>query len=327
MRILVTGGTGFTGSHLCRRLIDGGHHQVRALVRDPHRTGLLPPDGLALAIGDLRDPDSLRRAVEDVDVVYHIAAAFRQEDLSARQMWEINAHGTENILVAAEEARVGRFIHCSTVGVHGEIENGPADENAPYAPGDHYQRSKVEGERIALKHMNRGRLPMVIFRPGGIYGPGDTRFLKLFRAIKRGRFVMLGSGRVLYQMIYIEDLIDGILLCGTLDRAVGRVYILTGEEPITLHELVALIADTLEVPTPRLRLPVAPIYLAGLLCELICKPLGLSPPVYRRRVDFFRKSRSFDISRARTELDFRPQTPLPEGIALTAAWYHQKGLL
>ena len=326
MRVLVTGGTGFAGSHLCRRLIGAGY-QVRVLVRDLSRAGHLSQLGAELVLGDLRDLESLKRAVAGIELVYHIAAVFRQEDLSPKQMWEVNAGGTKNLLKAAEEAHVRRFVHCSTIGVHGETKNSPDNEDSPYRPGDHYQRSKVAGEKIVLTHMAEGQLPIVVFRPGGIYGPGDLRFLKLFKAIKKGRFVMLGSGEVLYQMIYIDDLIDGILLCGTKDLAIGRVYILTGEEPVTLNQLVEIIAHTLGVSTPRLRFPVAPVYLASYLCELLCKPLGIDPPIYRRRVDFFRKSRSFDISRAKRELGFQPKTDLRTGIELTADWYRENGYL
>jgi nucleoside-diphosphate-sugar epimerase len=326
MKVMVTGGTGFAGGHLCRRLAGAGH-QVRALVRDPARAAPLSQMGVELYRGDLQDSESLKRAVAGVEVVYHIAAVFRRGDLSPKQLWATNVRGTKSILEAAERARVGRFVHCSTVGVHGDTKEAPANEESPYRPGDAYQRSKVEGERIALSYQAGGRLPVVVFRPGGIYGPGDLRFLKLFRAIQKGRFVMIGSGRAWYQMIYIDDLIDGVLLCGTRDEAVGRIYILTGKEPITLNHLVEIIASTLDVSIPRLRLPVAPVYLASLLCELICRPLRLDPPLHRRRVDFFRKTRRFDTSRAEGELGFQPKIDLRRGIELTAAWYRDQGYL
>ncbi len=167
----------------------------------------------------------------------------------------------------------------------------------------------------------------MVFRPGGIYGPRDLRFLKLFKAIKRKNFVMLGSGNVLYQLIYIDDLIDGIVLCGTRDEAVGQVYILTGESPLTLNQMVANIAQVLGVRPPWLRLPVWPVYLAGLGCEIICKPFRINPPLYRRRVDFFRKTRSFDISKAKNDLHFEPKTDLKSGLLRTAEWYQQQGYL
>jgi nucleoside-diphosphate-sugar epimerase len=324
--VLVTGATGFTGRHLCERLVSAGC-VVRALVRDPNRGEALRQRGVDIVVGDLRQPALLERATEGIDIVYHLAAMFRPENVSRTEMWESNVNGTQNVLDMAIKAGVQRFIHCSTVGVHGEIKGPPATELSPYDPGDLYQASKTEGERIVLRYMREDRLPIVVFRPGGIYGPHDMRFLKLFKAIKTRRFVMLGSGEVLYQLIYIDDLIDGILLCAQHLHAVGNVYILTGHKPVTLNHLVTTLAETLQVRQPRWRFPVTPVYLAGALCEWVCKPLGLPPPLYRRRVDFFRKSRAFDISKAKAELGFHPKIDLPAGIRLTAAWYGNEGLL
>lgn len=325
-RVLVTGTTGFTGSHLCDRLVREGL-RVRALVRDPARAAATHPSGVELVEGDLRDRASLDRAVCDVGTVYHIAALFRPENVSRREMWETNVGGVRNLLEAAHGVRVQRFVHCSTVGVHGDIRRPPADETAPYAPGDHYQTSKMEGERIAVAWMREGRLPITIFRPGGIYGPRDLRFLKLIKAVARRRFVMLGTGEVRYQMIYIDDLVDGILRCGRCPAALGEVFILTGEPAVTLNQLVATVATVLRVPVPRLRVPVGPVYAAGLACELLCRPFGVQPPLYRRRVDFFRKNRWFDIGKAKRMLGFRPQVDLASGIARTVGWYRQQGYL
>lgn len=265
--------------------------------------------------------------MQGVETVYHIASLFRPENVSTRKLWETNVEGTRNALDAAIETGVERFVHCSTVGVHGDITDPPATESSPYAPGDRYQESKTEGERIALRYMQEERLPLVIFRPGGIYGPGDLRFLKLFKAVGSRKFVMLGSGEIMYQMIYIDDLIDGILLCGESEAAVGDVYILTGNDPTTLNELVGCVADVLGVRPPRFRIPVGPVYAAAALCEVLFRPLGLNPPLYRRRVDFFRKNRWFDISKARDELGFEPSTDLRAGLRRTAEWYRANGYL
>ena len=325
-KVLVTGAGGFTASHLCERLVQQGY-QVRGLVRDPNRCSDLQRRGVELVVGDLRDPKSLKHAVKGMDIVYHIAALFRAENVSRKEMWETNVEGTRNLLDAAVKAAVRRFVHCSTVGVHGGIKNPPASEETPYGPGDHYQESKTEGERVALRYMAEGRLPVVVFRPGGIYGPGDLRFLKLFKAVQKRRFIMLGSGEITYHLVYINDLIEGILLCGTNEKSIGNVFILAGEAPVTLNQLVAVIAEILDVPPPRLRFPVAPVYLTGFLCELLCKPFGINPPLYRRRVDFFRKNRAFDISKAKRELGFEPKADLHTGISLTAEWYRKTGLL
>ena len=325
-RILVTGGTGFTGGHLCRRLVKKGYW-VRALVRDSNKASALEEMGIELAVGDLCGRQSLEAAVTGIDTVYHIAALFRPENVTRQDFWQVNVEGTRNLIEASIEAGVNRFVHCSTVGVHGEVKNPPATEETPYAPGDDYQDSKTEGEKVALQYMKSGKIPLVIFRPAGIFGPGDRRFLKLFKAIKKRQFLMFGSGKVLYQLIYIDDLIDGIIRCGTEDNAVGEVYILTGSQAITLNQFVAEIADVLDAPFPKLRLPVMPVYWAGFACELICKPFGIDPPLYRRRVDFFRKDRSFDTSKARQQLSFVPKTQLKQAIELTADWYTENGYL
>jgi nucleoside-diphosphate-sugar epimerase len=325
-RILVTGATGFAGGHLCERLVKEGY-AVRALVRDPSRGAELAHWSVELAIGDLRDRESVARAMEGIDLVYHLAAVFRSENVWRQEMWETNVRGTENLLDASIKHGVQRFVHCSTVGVHGDIKTPPANEDTPYGPGDHYQESKTEAERLVRYYMAEGRLPIVVFRPGGIYGPRDTRFLKLIKAVKQRRFIMLGTGKVLYQMIYVDDLIDGILRCGTENHAIGNVYILTGEEAVTLNQLVQVIAEVVGVSASKLRFPVAPVYVAGFLCELLCKPFGINPPLYRRRVDFFRKSRSFDISKARRELKFQPRMTLKAGIRHTVDWYRQENML
>jgi nucleoside-diphosphate-sugar epimerase len=324
--VLVTGATGFTGGHLSARLAREGV-PIRALVRDPARAAATHPPGVELAAGDLRDPASLARAVQGVHTVYHIAALFRPENVSRAEMIAVNADGTRNLLEASLRAGVTRFVHCSTVGVHGDVHAPPANEDAPFAPGDHYQESKLLGERVAQEFQRDDRLEVVIFRPAGIYGPGDLRFLKLVRAVARRRFVMIGRGDIKYQMVYIDDLVDGILRCGTVPAAAGRIYILTGEPAVTLLELVGTIARAVDVPPPRWRVPFWPVYLAGAVCEALCKPFGINPPLYRRRVDFFRKMRWFEIARARRELGFAPVTDLADGIRKTVAWYREQGYL
>jgi nucleoside-diphosphate-sugar epimerase len=326
MNILVTGGTGFTGGHLCQRLVGQGHH-VRTLSRRGSAVGLLEQMGVEIIPGDLGDPTAIATAVQGVESIYHIAALYRQQKGDPRQFWQINTEAVEHLLAAAVHSGVRRFVHCSTVGVHGHISQPPATEETPYSPGDLYQESKLAGELIAQRYMREGQIDVTIFRPAAIYGPHDLRFLKLFRAIKKQRFVMLGSGTVTYHLVYIEDLIDGIVACGTQDQAVGQIYILGGETYVPLNQLVAMIAEVLQVPKPHMRIPLWPVYGMGYVCELLCKPLGIEPPLYRRRIDFFKKSRAFDISKAKHELGFRPKVSLKEGLHRTAQWYLEQGYL
>jgi dihydroflavonol-4-reductase len=203
----------------------------------------------------------------------------------------------------------------------------PANEDSPFNPGDVYQATKLEAEQVAQAYGSTHSLEVVVARPIGIYGPGDTRFLKMFRGLSRGTFPMLGSGEVFYHLTYIDDLVEGFRLCGEVPAAAGRTYLLAGPRYTTLNQLIALVAEELGVEPPRWHLPVWPFWVAGLMCEAVCVPLRIQPPLYRRRVDFYTKSRAFDTSRARAELGFRPQVDLEEGIRRTIAWYRQQGLL
>ncbi len=325
MKVLVTGATGFTGGYLARKLVERGDI-VRALVRPSTDASEVAQAGIEVARGDLRDPEAVERAVRGVDKVYHIAAAFRIAGQPDRYYREVNVDGTKNVLDAACKHDVERVIHCSTIGVHGDTGKEPVDEEAPLRPGDVYQATKLEGELLAAKAFS-GRQRGVIFRPGGIYGPGDTRFLKLFRALYHRRFVMLGTGDVQYQLIYIDDLVDGILKCSSRDQALGNTYILTGDKSFTLNKFIELVSEAVGVATPKLRIPLWPVLAMSHVCEAACKLLHVSPPIYPRRVDFFRKERSFLIDKAKRELGFSPTVAPAEGLRRTAEWYFEHGLL
>ena len=324
MRVLVTGATGFTGGHLARALAARGD-TVRALVRDPSRARALADAGVTLVTGDLGRRESLAAAVKDVELVYNVAALYRQAGLPEQTYRTVNAEAVGWLVDAAADAGVRRVVHCSTVGVHGDIEHPPAGEDAPLRPGDVYQQTKLEGEAIGREAAGRRRVELVVVRPSGIYGPGDRRLLKLFRGVARRRFVILGDGKIFYHLTHIDDLVEGFHLAGTVPGAAGRTYILAGGEVRTLNEVVQTIADEAGVVPPRLHLPVWPFWLAGAACEAVCAPLGLEPPIYRRRVDFFTKSRAFDISRARAELGFAPSVDLRTGVRRTLAWYRGAG--
>lgn len=325
MQVLVTGATGFTGGHLARRLASRGH-QVRALVRPGADTAALLSAGIEPFTGQLTDPDDVRRAAAGCEQVYHIAAAFRTAGHPDSYYRDVNVGGTRNVLDAALAAGCERVIHCSTGGVHGHIEDPPADEDYRFRPGDIYQESKVAAEMLVRERVAKGQR-VVVFRPAAIYGEGDTRFLKLYRAIRRGRFVMLGSGRTRLHMVHVDDLCQGIELCGQREEAIGQVFILGGPDAPTLDALCRMIASALGVPASRWRIPVWPVYAAGALCELVCVPLRIDPPLHRRRVSFFTHHREFDIGRARRLLGYEPRINAAEGIRRTAAWYRAQGLL
>jgi dihydroflavonol-4-reductase len=326
VRLLVTGATGFTGGHLARALAARGD-EVRVLARDPARAAPLADAGLQVFAGDLRDPHALEPALRTVDLVYNVAALYREAGLPDEMYHAVNARAVGSLIEAAARAGVRRVVHCSTVGVHGDVREPPANEEAPLDPGDVYQRSKVEGETVAREAAERHGVELVIARPTGIYGPGDRRLLKLFRGVVRRRFVVLGDGRISYHLTYVDDVVEGLRLCGETPRAAGRTYILGGPETPTLDDIVRTIAGEAGVPAPRLHLPVWPVWLLGAACEAVCRPFGIEPPLHRRRVDFFTKNRAFDITRARHELGFAPAVGLQEGVRRTLAWYREHGWL
>jgi nucleoside-diphosphate-sugar epimerase len=328
MNVLVTGATGFTGGHLATALRRRGH-TVRALVRPRSlaKAKGLEADGIGVVPGDLLDAQSLKGATAGVDVVYHTAAMYREAGQPSSAYVAVNIGGTRHVLEAARAAGVRRVVHCSTAGVHGHVERPPANEDAPLAPGDQYQRTKLDAEQLVREFGTLHNLDVVVARPVGIYGPGDMRFLKMFRGIARGYFPMLGPGKVFYHVTYVDDVVEGLRRCGETDAAAGRTYIFAGPEYTTLADLVATIARELNVRPPRLRFPIWPVWLAGALCEAVCVPLRLEPPLYRRRVDFYRKSRAFDTTRARRELGWEPVVDLETGIRRTIAWYREHGLL
>lgn len=324
--VFVTGATGFTGSHLCRALAEK-KYSVTALVREGKDIGDLEKIGVRKITGDLADPVSFKGRIKGFDTVYHIAALYRVEGVSKDLFTTVNAGGTKALLDEAVAGGVKRFVHCSTVGVQGEITDPPAKEDAPYSPGDHYQQSKLEGEKIALDYFKTGKISGVVVRPVGIYGPGDSRFLKLFRHINNGSFKMIGKGRALYHLTFVEDLVAGIILAGENADISGEIYTLGGNEYLPLDDLVKLIGRVLGKKVSGLKIPLTPVYFASWMCEMICRPLRIEPPLFRRRLDFFTKDRAFDISKARRELGYSPTVPLEEGLRRTAEWYKKEGLL
>lgn len=324
--VLVTGGTGFAGSHLVRALVADGI-RVRVLTRSQDRALAILPSQTEIFEGDVTDRAAVRRALEGTRLVFHLATSFQEPGIPDSRYHEVHVEGTRHLLESVAETGIERFVHCSTVGVHGHIPDPPADEEYRFAPGDIYQVTKLKGEQEALEFCRREGVPVAVARPAPIYGPGDLRLLKLFSLIARGRFLTLGDGKIFYHMVYVEDLIRGFRLLAEHPNAVGEIFILGGPDYCTLNDLTLMIAGTLGVPPPRFHFPAWPVQLLGSACEAICKPMGATPPIYRRRVDFFTKSRAFSIEKARRELGYDPEVSTSEGVDRTATWYRENGYL
>jgi nucleoside-diphosphate-sugar epimerase len=327
MKILVTGGTGFTGSHLTRRLLQKGH-QVVVIDNQP---GLffdeLKAMGANLHIGSVTDRDLVNRAMEGCQVVHHVAAVFRKVNLPKHVYWDVNVEGTRNVLEASFKYGVEKVVNCSTCGVHGDVQQTPAAENAPISPEDYYQLTKYEGEKVSAEFVKKG-LKVTTLRPTAIYGPGDPeRFYMLFKMVRRGNFLMFGDGNAHYHPVYIDNLVDSFELAAASEKGNGEVYLIGDENFYTLNELVGSIAKTLEVDLKIYHLPFWPLWTAAVACEALYKPFRIDPPLFRRRVDWFRQNRAFSIEKAKKDLGYQPKVSLKEGLSATARWYREKGYL
>ena len=321
MKALVTGAGGFSGSRLAARLVREGA-QVRMLVRS-RAHGHPLPDG-EIVEGDVRDPETVRRAVAGMDVVFHLATVFRTHCAPEAFHHDVHVTGTRHLLEASRAAGVARFVHCSTVGVHGDVKNPPATETAPFAPDDAYQRTKLAGELLALDFHRQYGLPVTVIRPTGIYGPGDDRLFKLYRMATARPAIVLGSGKILFQMIHVDDLVEAFLLAATKPAAVGEVFIAGGAEYMPLDDLLKLLARLAGKEARIVHLPLKPFQWAGSLVEAVCTPLGIRAPLSRRRIDFFCHSRAFNCDKARRLLGFEPRISLEDGWRETIASYGKR---
>ncbi len=309
MKVLVTGAGGFVGSELVRHLVSSGY-EVRGMVRNPAAQEMIRSLGAEPIVADLNDIDSLHRAVAGVEKVFHIAALFRQAGLPAAEFFRVNVEGTRNVLDCAIAAGVKTVVHCSTVGVLGHIENPPGTEDTEYNPGDPYQESKAEGEKLFLQYVKEGRIRGSVIRPAMIYGPNDTRTAKLFKTIAKRRFFYVGSGNALVHFVDVRDLAVSFRLASEREDVNGEIFIVAGESSLPLSRLVSIICTLLGVREPWLHLPVKPMQWTGSVCEAICTPLKINPPIFRRRVDFFTKDRCFNCTKASMLLGYKPSQPL-----------------
>lgn len=311
-KYLVTGAGGFTGSYLVDALLNKGY-QVRAFVRKEEQASRLKAKGVEVVIGDIKSQEVLKRATEGIYGVFHIAALFRQAGLPDSEYFAVNRDAVDTLFKVSVENGVKRIVHCSTGGVHSGVKNPPITEETPYYPGDLYQDSKLQGELIAQEWFKSGKIKGAIIRPAMVYGPRDERIGKLFRMISKERFFYIGDGKAEVHWIDVRDLAQSFILAMENETLSGDIFVIAGDRVFTLKEFCSLVACLLNVRPPWIHIPVVPMKALGLLCEIICKPFGIEPPIYRRRVDFFTKRRWFDTSKAKNILGFTPsQTILGE---------------
>jgi dihydroflavonol-4-reductase len=329
MNLLITGGTGFIGSRLALRclargdtvtVLSGGGNASRRV-----NAQLIETHGGRVVLGSVTDRDDIFPLAQGVDIVYHLAAAQHEADVSDQFFWDVNVTGTRHVLEASHHAGVRRFIHASTSGVYGRGSAGLLDEQSPAEPDNIYGVTKLAGEKLVQSY--RERLSGVVLRISEVYGPGDLRLLKLFKAIHKNLFFMIGNGRNMHHPIYIDDLIDSLFLAATADDAVGRTFIVAGKESLSSNEMVEVIATELGRKVPRISLPLGAFLALAAIMETTCRPLSIQPPLHRRRMDFFQKNLVFRQEEALKYLGHDPKYSFREGVAETKKWYVQEGYL
>ena len=324
-QVLVTGATGFTGSVLVRKLCAHGAN-IRAIARPSSNTDALCDLPVQWFRGDVFDAATVRQAAAGVDYVFHVAAAYRESGLTDDVYRKVHVESTQ-LLAQTVLGNPGfkRFVHVSTVGVHGHIARPPANEDYPFDPGDIYQKTKAEAELWLRDFASKHKLPFTVIRPAAIYGPGDRRLLKVFKLAAKPVFPVLGRSKGLYHLIHVDDLTEVLMLAATHPNALNEVFICGDPAAISLRDMVRSIAAEYG-KTPRMvRIPAGPVFLLADLCEAVCRPFGVAPPLYRRRVAFFTKDRSFDTSKLRQQLGYVCQWTGERGLRATARWYVQQG--
>ncbi len=326
---LITGGTGFIGSRLALACAERGEI-VRVLAQtntpaERQNCRELQQSGVTIIEGSVTDPDAVRRACDSVDVIYHLAAAQHEANVPDKHYYDVNVEGTRNILEAAAASGVMRFVHGSTIGVYGISNNGPVHDDSPLQPDNIYGITKCEGEKVVRQFLDK--IPIAIVRISETYGPGDRRLLKLFDGIQKRRFLKIGDGRNLHHLVYIDDLIEGLRLVATEEAAVGNTFVLAGPEAVSTEEMIQCICDATKVNMPRLRIPLRPLMTTASMMERLLRPLGIQPPLHRRRMNFFVKSFQFRCDNARHLLGYEPRIGVEEGIRRTREWYQQMNLL
>ena len=327
MTTMVTGATGFLGGALVTELVKR-QQAVRILARDEKRARQQFGEAVTIIPGDITDAVQVQQVVDGATTIYHLAGRLYHPSIPAELYRQTHVEGTRTLLKACQgQTRLRRIVHASTTGVHGITGEVPTAEDAPFAPTNPYEATKLEGELLALKAYQEQGLPVTVVRPGLVYGPGDLHLLGFFVSIKKGLFHVIDGGKALLHPVYIDDLVAALLLCGERPQAPGRSYSIAGECPVTVRELALAIAHALDRELPAGSIP---LWLANLASDIFAVMPGMKgehAPLTRSRVKFLTNSRIYDISRAKSELGYAPKVNLEEGMKLTAAWYYKHGYL
>lgn len=323
--VLVTGAGGFIGSHLVEDQLQR-NRLVKAFDLNLDRLShLAGNDRCQLITGDLRSEALLRKIVPGTDCIFHLASAHLEVSKPEAYYWETNVEALRRFLHIAHANGIKRFVHCSSVGVYGKLQQLPANEETPCHPDILYERTKLGGEQVVRQCFHGLGLPVVILRPAWVYGPRCQRTLKLFRTIKKKRFLMVGGGNNYRHPVYITDMLQAFESAAQKDNLAGETFIIASERAVQLKELINEIARVQGVRLPGINIPLPIMQLICLVVEKLF--MGKEPPFSRRSLKFFTDSAAFRINKAMAKLDFKPQVDLRQGLAETSRWIQGQELM
>ncbi len=325
MRVLLTGANGFIGSHLLEGLVERGFKTV-ILIRHTSDTGFIDHllNRVEVRCGELRNPASLRAAVEGVEAVLHCAAKTKAARNST--YYAVNSVGTRHVVEAcnARSGELRRLVLVSSVAVSGPGTAGnPVTENSPPRPVSHYGRSKMLGERWVRQC---SLVPFTIVRPAAVYGPRDSDFFLVFRWLSRGIMPLIDGGRQPLNLVYVRDVVEGVLTALRSREARGETYHLAHPRRCTQREFLDALAEGMGARPVRIFLPHHALYPVCLLAELKGRVTGRAGILnLQKMAEYAAPGWVCATRKAEEELGFRAETPLPEGVRRTYRWYVEQG--
>ncbi len=325
-KILVTGGTGFVGSHLVDRLVERGK-RVRCLVRSSSNLRYLKPAQIEIVYGGLDDSTDWDEALRDVETIYHVAGltfARRRQDY-----FKVNHQGTEAIIAATVPRRnqIKKFIQISSLAAIGPGQgNRPVNEDTTPQPVTAYGRSKLMGEEAVTAVADL--IPVTIVRPPAVYGPRDYALYELFKTMARGLSPMIGNYDKQISLVHVRDLVDGIILAGESKTSTGRAYFISSDEVYSWLSVADLVAKVIGRPLRKIAIPRNIAYGLAVVAEGLAAVTGKPPVINRDKVtDLSQTCWGCSIERARSELGYSQRVPLEEGLRETISWYRGEGWL
>lgn len=314
MKVLVTGATGFIGSHLTDALIREGF-DVTCLVRNPSNTRFIDGMNVNIIKGDCTDKESLSGAVKGVDYIFHVAGLTKA--CSEADFFNVNVKGTENIVQATlkNNSNIKRFVYLSSLAAAGpSCDGNPITEESKPSPVSVYGKTKLEGEKIVLS--NKGNMPVTVIRPPAVYGPRDRDLLIFFKMIKLG--LIPYWGKCYYSFLYVEDLINGIILSALNKDAEGEIFFMSDGKIYSNDDIIQAISDALQKKPMRLSIPKFIMPLFGFISEKV-KGANI---INTDKIKEMRHSYWIcDTTKSIQRLKFEPKVTIKEGAKWTANWY------